>query len=228
MALKIMTYARRSLWALISISILLSIIQLLHIQHFLAVSTKTEALVMKMTSSLPGKEATVRFITGNETVLDTEVMTLDNVAVGERLQILYNPVIPAQARIDSFFDIWFDILIYVMIFITSFLLLFLIHYISSWRERRLKKLRSTGHRILTQFKKVEAVLKAEKDGRCPFRIVSTWRDPKSKKTYEFRSQYIWNNPTDYIMDQTIQVVFDVKNKRKYMMDLSFLPENILD
>lgn len=224
--MKIIKYTRRSLWALISVSVLLALVQFFHIQHFLTVSTKTEALVMKMSNSLPGTKATIRFVTDNQTVLDTEVMTLDQLAVGKKLQILYNPVIPAQARVDDFIDTWFDIIVYAAVFIFSFLILFLIQYLSSWRERRLRKLRMEGHRILTRFKKVEAVLKAEKDGKCPFRIVSTWRDPKSKKTYEFRSGYLWKNPEDYIMDQTIQIVLDVKNKRKYMMDLSFLPDNL--
>ena len=55
-------------------------------------------------------------------------------------------------------------------------------------------------------------------------IVSQWQNPATSKLHIFESDNIWFDPTDFIKTDKIKVWIDRKNPKKYMVDLSFLPE----
>jgi len=219
---------KRSLWFIIAGSLLLLATEFFHTQHFLSRSNNTEAMVMKVTEQALFKAVTLRLVTEHQTVLESTIsLMLTETQAGEKIPVRYNRLIPAQVRPQSFIETWSGAIQCGIVLIVTGVCFMLLTIFSNWRLNKDKKLKQEGDHIYTQFKNIEADIKAEKDGKYPYRIISTWFDPKTKKQYEFKSRHLWSNPNDYIMDQTIKVLIDIKNKKKYLMDLSFLPDNIL-
>jgi len=219
---------KHSHWVFIAIFLLLLAIQFFHTQHFLSRSTNTNATVINVAQQSAFKSVTLMYVTEHQTVLESTIpVVATEVKAGNQLPVRYNRIIPVQVRIASFTETWSTSLIYAALSVISALSFVIICLVSSWYKNRAKKLIRDGNHIYTQYKSIEADIKAEKNGKYPYRIISSWFDPKTKKQYEFKSQHLWDNPQDYIMDQTIKVMIDIKNKKKYLMDLSFLPDKIL-
>ena len=192
---------------------------------FIDQSVATKAKVVAVDKKSIGYNATVRFLTSYETILDADMFSLTAPVAGQVVDIKYNRVIPVQLTKDSFFEIWFSTILIISLILLAAILFYVIKVCSGWKKNRNKKMRQAGNHIYTTFKAVEAVLKVKKEGRHPYQIISSWHDIKANKTYYFKSDYIWKNPVDYILDKTIKVIIDNKSKKKYIMDLNFLPEN---
>lgn len=224
--MSMITLVRRSLWVSILIFILLLMTQVIHTQHFLSHSLISEGRVVDVSETALLKQATLRFKTRYHTVLDVSTQVIHPVKQGDTLPVLYNRIIPAELKIDAFFEIWFDTIVYASLVVLLFITLGVFNTCCNWRKNKVKKLKHGGDMIYSQFESVEAVLEKEKNGKHPYRIISSWYDQKTKKTHYFKSEFIWFNPVDYIMDQSISVTIDKKNKNKYLMDLSFLPDNM--
>jgi hypothetical protein len=62
------------------------------------------------------------------------------------------------------------------------------------------------------------------NGRSPYHIISQSPDPASNTVRVFESENIWFDPSEYIKEETIDVLVDPNNPRKYVMDISFLPK----
>ena len=55
-------------------------------------------------------------------------------------------------------------------------------------------------------------------------ITASWLDEFTNQTYNFVSDKIWGDPSAYIINNQVNVVFDAKSPSTYMFDLSFLPK----
>jgi hypothetical protein len=58
----------------------------------------------------------------------------------------------------------------------------------------------------------------------PFTIRAQWHDPASNKVYTYESDFLWYDPSAFVINRPIEVLIDPKNPASYHMDLSFLPE----
>ncbi len=193
---------------------------------FIEQAVVTDAHIVSINKKTIGYTANVSFLTLHATPIEAKVFSLTKPLVGELVSVKYNPIIPVLLEKNSFLETWFDVFITAVLILSIILLLYIIKICSCWKRDRNKKIRQTGNHIYTKFKVVEAVLKVQKDGKHPYQIISSWHNRKDNKEYFFKSEYLWSNPVDYILDQTIVVLIDNKDVKKYVMDLSFLPENI--
>lgn len=193
---------------------------------FIEQSIVTDARIVSINKKSIGYTASVRFLTLHATPIETNIFSLAKPLVGELVSVKYNPIIPVLLEKNSLLEIWFNVFITAGLILGIIFLLYIIKICSCWKRDRNKKIRQAGNHIYTKFKAVEAVLKVKKDGKHPYQIISSWHNRKDNKEYFFKSEYLWNNPVDYILDQTIVVLIDNKDVKKYVMDLSFLPENI--
>ncbi|MCB1178536.1 MAG: hypothetical protein KDK36_13200 [Leptospiraceae bacterium] len=91
-------------------------------------------------------------------------------------------------------------------------------------ERRKTELIKSGKLITTNVISVELDFKLRVNYRHPYRIISTWTDSFSNKSFTFKSSEIWFNP-ERLVGSTINVYIDPKNPNKYYMDTSFLDQN---
>ncbi len=142
--------------------------------------------------------------------------------VGDTATVLYDPKDPMQAEIDSFSNMWLGVLILFGLGVinTGIALGVII-----WRRRQASTkawLKSHGEVVQATFARVEENDAVDMNGRCPWKIVSTWRDPDSGQDYEFHSEDIWTREPPVIDQKMIEVYINPKNPKKHFMDISFL------
>ena len=181
--------------------------------YFIEQSVLAKARVISVVKNNQLYDTTLRFVTKHDTLIEAELKLLTEHQPGQIVSVRYNPVIPAQLTKDTFIEIWFNSLLTAGLLLSVALMLYLISVCSCWIANRGKRLSRGGDRIYTQFDTVERVVKAKKEGKYPYQIITSWHDGAKNKTYYFKSKYIWHNPVDYILDQTITVFIYNKNKK---------------
>ena len=191
---------------------------------FINRSVITQAEVVSVKKHLLFYKAVIRFGTENNTLIETGSRLLLKPRIGESIEIRYQRMIPSITSKNVFYQLWFDLFQLLFVLMLLAVLIYALHICSCWKLKQNKKIKNAGNHIYTRFKQVESVLKVTKNGRHPYQIISEWKDSRTNKTYLFKSEYIWDNPIEYILDKTITVMIDSKNKKKYLMDLSFLPQ----
>jgi hypothetical protein len=144
--------------------------------------------------------------------------------VGEPVTVLYNPADPSSARIKSFVQLWFGFLIVFLLGLVFAVVGFTIIIVQSRGRKRAEWLHQHGRRMKTSFKGVELNDSVRVNGRSPYQIISQSSDPASNTVRVFESENIWFDPSEYIKGETIDVLVDPKNPKKYVMDISFLPK----
>ena len=100
------------------------------------------------------------------------------------------------------------------------------------KNRKLEKyLKENGELIYANY--VETVLNTSYtvNGKKPYNIICEWNNTLDSKKYIFKSKNIWINPEDIIKEKDIKqfpVYIDNNNKKKYVIDIDILTENIVD
>lgn len=144
--------------------------------------------------------------------------------VGEPVTVLYNPADPQSARIKSFFQLWFGFLIVFFMGLVFAAIGLSMIFVRARGRKRAEWLHQHGRRMKTSFKGVELNNSVRVNGRCPYHIISQSPDPASNTVRVFESENIWFDPSEYIKGETIDVLVDPNNPKKYVMDISFLPK----
>jgi hypothetical protein len=144
--------------------------------------------------------------------------------VGEPVTVLYNPADPYRARIKSFFQLWFGFLIVFFLGLVFAAIGLGMIFVRSRGRKRAEWLHQHGRRMKTSFKGVELNNSVRVNGRSPYHIISQSPDPAANTVRVFESENIWFDPSEYIKDETIDVLVDPNNPKKYVMDISFLPK----
>ena len=147
--------------------------------------------------------------------------------VGDEVTVYFPPDKPEEAEIKSFFTQWF-----VPLFLSVFVLVFGgIGFIGGAKQlKRLNAKRDLftygkGRKTSLPVNQVIIDSSFKVNGRSPYVIVCQFHDAVSNKMYEFKSDYIWYNPEDFLKDRTgIDIYVDPNNLTYYYMDTSFLPK----
>lgn len=97
-------------------------------------------------------------------------------------------------------------------------------------KKSLKRLKESGQLIYADY--VETILNTsyKVNGRSPYKIICEWVDPTDGNYYKFKSKNIWTNPENIIEQKNITkfpVYINNNNKKKYVVDIDILEENIL-
>ena len=143
--------------------------------------------------------------------------------VNEAVEVVYLTNAPEQAKINSFTSLWLLPLILAGIgFLNIAIGLGMIVYTRIKKKQR-DWLQQFGRRVQSQFKSVELNTSYKINGRSPYRIFSQLDE--AGQVCIFKSENLWFDPSSYLQkDQEITVLVDPQNMKKYVMDLSFLPE----
>ena len=143
---------------------------------------------------------------------------------GDTVAVRYNPDDPYTARVDSFASLWLLALIpgsLGLVFATAGGIMI---GVAMRHAHMLKQLEDFGRDITTEFQSVSLDTSVAVNHRNPYRIYSQWHDPAQNKVFTFKSKAIWFNPEKYIPSKEIRVRIDPNNPRRYVMDVSFLPD----
>ena len=143
---------------------------------------------------------------------------------GDKVEVLYLPESPEQAKINSFLALWGGPLIIgglgsIFFLIGGGLIIYPI-----FKSRKDEELQKNGRRIETDFQRVELNESYSVNGRHPFQLVTQWQDPATNKVHVFQSNNLWFDPTEYIDRDRITVFIARDDPESYYVDTSFLPE----
>ncbi|PRY65813.1 uncharacterized protein DUF3592 [Vreelandella songnenensis] len=147
-----------------------------------------------------------------------------NYSRGQRIEVLYDPANPANARIKSFFSLWGAPLILAGLGALCFISGAGAFVFSRLAHRSNQSLMENGLRIDTQFQGVERNTAFSINGKYPYQVVAQWLNPSTNQVHVFKSQNIWFDPSSYINTDTIAVFVEPGNFKKHHVDLSFLPK----
>lgn len=143
---------------------------------------------------------------------------------GQRVEVLYDPTNPADARLKSFFSLWGASLIVGGLGALFFLTGVACFFVPALDTRSYKALKDSGLRIDTQFQGVERNSVLSVNGKHPYQIITQWLNPSTMQVHVFKSQNLWFDPSPYINTDTIAVFIEQDDPKKYHMDIEFLPK----
>ena len=197
---------------------------------FLAGASKAEGTVVDLVQSRSSDSITykpvVRFIDQDGRTSEFVSTTGSNppsYSKGQKVEVLYRPTAPEDAKINSFFSLWFGALILGGMGGAFFLIGLGISLVSSLKSRKDEFLRKNGRPIETEYQSVEQNTALSVNGRHPFRVLTQWQNPSTSEVLVFKSNNLWFDPSSYIKSKTITVFIENDNPRNYLVDLSFLP-----
>lgn len=144
--------------------------------------------------------------------------------VGQKISVLYLPDNPRGAKCDRFDEIWGRTTFCIGFGSVFFLIGFGIITFIFVNGRKGQYLMKHGDCIESKLQRVEINGSLSANGENPYRIVTKWRDPSTRKTHTFRSDNLWFDPTELINTDTIKVFIKRGNPKKYHVDTSFLPK----
>ena len=94
-----------------------------------------------------------------------------------------------------------------------------------------KKLMSYGDKVFAKIIDVCNNTRYTVNGRHPYVIICQWNNEIDGKEYIFKSGNLWFDPTFAIEQKnidTLPVYIDMKNKKKYVIDISILADEVVD
>ncbi|MDE1886257.1 MAG: DUF3592 domain-containing protein [Xanthomonadaceae bacterium] len=142
---------------------------------------------------------------------------------GEHVTILYPPNNPEGARIDSFSENWLGTLILGGIGLV-FALIGAGTIAGGLRTRNANRwLATNGMRVQARYEGVESG-NMQVNGRDSYRLKCQWQHPVSQAIYLFHSARIWYDPAPFVKRDTLDVLVDMDNPKRYEVDISFLPK----
>ncbi|MBS0486429.1 MAG: DUF3592 domain-containing protein [Proteobacteria bacterium] len=169
----------------------------------------------------------VEFTASNGSVVHITGSTGSNPAAytrGEKVNLLYAPENPEGAHIDSFSENWLGVLILGGMGLIFGLIGGGMIY-SGLRTRQVNKwLATNGLRVQAKLENVLYDTSLKVNGRSPWRLICQWQHPVTQKVYLFKSANIWFDPTSFVKRETLDVLVDMDNPRRYHVDTSFLPQ----
>ena len=200
-------------------------------QSFVAQALKAEGTVVELLRSSSSDSTTYRpvvhFSNQNGEQIEFTSSAGSNppsYSKGEKVEVLYLPTEPQNAKINGFFSLWGGPLIIGGIGGVFFLIGAGILLVSLLKGRSDEYLKKHGTPIETEFQSVGINKSLTVNGRSPFLILTQWLNPATSELHIFESNNIWFDPTNHIKTKKIRVFIDRKNPKKYYVDLSFLPK----
>lgn len=142
--------------------------------------------------------------------------------IGDSVRVLYDPAEPSAARISSWFSLWGPAAICLALGAAALAVTAGVIMSAVLRQRRQLALIRTGRPIMTVFDSVEQNVRFHYNGRHPYRVVTKWRNPISGEMVTFRSNDVWDDPTEQVKHRSITVLVDPTQLSHYVMDLSVL------
>lgn len=201
---------------------------LVHSQYQLrTLGERADAEVIEMTYSSKGTSSpTLSFTTRDgETVVHNPGMFTSpaEYQVGDRTTLWYDPADPHHLVVKGA-DSWLAPLITGVFF----LIFGGIGYGGFWNIYRSNKRRAWlldhGQAVDATFTQVRYNTSLKVNGASPYVIEAQWLDKSTNKVYQFKSENLWFDPTEFIGSKQIRVLIDPKDPGRHLMDLSFLPE----
>jgi len=99
------------------------------------------------------------------------------------------------------------------------------------KKNKEKYLRENGEVVYGNYVETRLNFSYSVNNRHPYNVICKWNNPEDGKTYLFKSKNVWFNPEPKIEDEnitTFPIYVDSNNKKKYVVDIDKLTEDIVD
>jgi hypothetical protein len=197
---------------------------------FLAEAVKTQGTVVGLAQSRSSDSNTykpvVQFTSQTGQPIEFVSSTGSNppsYSKGQKVEVLYSPTLPQNAKISGFFSLWGGAVILGGMGGTFLLIGAGIIFAGALKGRKDEFLKKNGTPIETDYQSVELNTFLAANGRHPFRVLTQWQDPSTSELHIFKSNNMWFDPSSYIKSKKITVFIEKDNPKKFYVDLSFLP-----
>jgi Protein of unknown function (DUF3592) len=144
--------------------------------------------------------------------------------IGEKVEVLYTESNPQDAQINGVFSLYLGTIILSFIGGIFFLIGGGMILAGSLQNKTRAYLQTNGRPVQAKFQGVSLNESLSVNGRHPYVIIGQWLNPATNELHEFESDNIWFDPQEFIKSDTITVLIDPNNAKKYWMDISFLPK----
>ena len=202
--------------------------------RFVANAERTEGTVIDLSRSEDSEGSVtyspvVRFTVEGRTIQFTSSSGSSSPpSVGDRVEVLYDPDDPHDARLSGFLDLWlFPLVAGAIALIASVIgVVFLRRTRRPISKEDVAWLRRHGRRVEGASPRVVHCSEIDVAGRSPFRLDVDVHDRLSNKVRVLGSEYIWFDPEPYLGDRrAIDVYLDPEDPERYLVDTSFLPRS---
>jgi hypothetical protein len=198
---------------------------------FLEEAAKAEGTVVELVQSRSSNSTTykptVQFTDQNGRAIEFVSSSGSNppsYSKGEKVEVLYLPTDPQNAKIRGFFSLWGLSVILGLLGGVFFLIGICIMLADTLKEDNYEYLKKTGTPIDTDYQNVELNTAFSINDTHPFRVLTQWQNPLTLEIHIFKSDNLWFDPSSYIRSKKITVFIEKDNPKKYYVDLSFLPK----
>ncbi|MGH3116925.1 MAG: DUF3592 domain-containing protein [Gaiellales bacterium] len=144
---------------------------------------------------------------------------------GDRVEVLYDPDDPKDARLSGFFDLWGLPIVFGFIgAVASFVSVVFLRRTRGPSKADAAWLRAHGLRVRGDSPRVVYCDEIDVQGSSPFRVEVDLHDPASNELRVLHSEYVWFDPAPYLEGRdAVDVYLDPKRPERHLVDLSFLP-----
>lgn len=198
---------------------------------FLQRSVETDAVITDIRSNYSGDgysyDVYVAYPVG-DTLYEARLNAYSSsMRVGQTLPVRYDPEHPEQVR-DALW--WLFPCVFGgigLIFLSVVLILWLVQRKS---RRQAEHLLTYGTEITAQINEVQRNYHLRINGRNPYLLLCSWKNPDDGKTYLFRSDSLWFNPEPILQERgitTLPVYIDQYDRRKYHVALDAVQQDVV-
>ena len=185
-------------------------------------------LVRRQSSDSDTYAPVVKFVTQTGEAIEFTSSTSSSppsYRTGERVEVLYRPLMPHDARINAFGSLWASSLMLGALGAVFFAIGAGIILFAVYQARKAADLMKNGKRCLTTVQRVELNEHLRVNGKNPYQVLTQWQNPATGQTRIFRSNNVWFDPSEYLNGRNVTVFVGRGNPDRYHVDLSFLPES---
>lgn len=145
-------------------------------------------------------------------------------SIGQQIEVLYEPLNPRSAVIDSTFGVYGASIIMGIFGVVFTLVGGIPTLISMLKKRNGIRLMREGLPIQVKITEVAENTMIQVNRRSPFQVIADVHDKDTNSIKRYKSENIYFDPSPYIDRETVTVYIDKQNPNKYHMDVSFLPK----
>jgi Protein of unknown function (DUF3592) len=199
--------------------------------RFVASSERTVGTVIDLSRSEDSEGSVtyspvVRFTVDGRTIQFTSSSGSSSPpSVGDRIEVLYDPDDPTDARLAGFLDLWLFPLIAGLIgagFITVSAII--IRRTRAPSAKDVEWLRTHGRHVQGRSPRSVYCGDVTVQESSPFRVEVDVDEPERNQVRVLASEYVWFDPAPYLEDrESLDVYVDPEDRECYLVDVAFLP-----
>lgn len=147
--------------------------------------------------------------------------------VGQTVSVRYDPEHPGQVRGALW---WLFPVIFGGIGLVFLSVLLILWLVVRKNRRQAARLLAYGTEVTARISEVQRNPNLHVNGRHPYLLICSWKNPEDGKTYLFRSGNLWFNPEPILQERrltTLPVYIDPYDKKKYHVALDAVQQDVV-